>query len=379
MKLHVRNKCIHCNSILGRQYFVNDLLIPIGLYNITEDDDDITIPYNVFICRDCFTIQNKYLGNLDLVYKYGHNEGTGKIYNAMHLEFKNLIIKNINVRNVLEVGCSVATLSDLIIKDMPNILYTIVEPNCKSTSTSQRVIHKNFIENIHSSIINKNDTLILSHVLEHFYEPKKILDKLLLNTGINYFYLAWPDLDHYIENCVVNIVTIEHTYYVSCSFLENLISTYGFVKKEKIKFRDHTIFYFFERDNNINTNDQDIKLITESKNLDLFNRYIGSIKKKINSINQIITNNAEKNVYIWPCSTHNLTMLIYDEVQLERLKGFIDNSPNKIGKKTILYNKPCVSFSEIDRKQSHIILNGGPFNNELILYCTENDIDYSLL
>ena len=370
------NKCIICNNELEKNYFKDDLKIPVGLYCIEKEEDNISIPYNIVICPNCNNIQNRYLGNLDLVYKYGHNEGTGKIYNEMHNNLSKIIIENNNIKNILEVGCSVAILSDLILKNTEEIFYTIIEPNLNIRNDKRRKIYSEYIENIDNKIIDSNDTLILSHVLEHFYEPIKILDKLFIKTNIKYFYLAWPDLDHYINNNIVNILTVEHIFYISTNYLEKIIESYGFKLILKNNFKNHTIFYFFERKEVVTNKKLDYK---DSNNENLLNNYTENINMNLSKINQIINRNNDRDIYLWPCSTHNITMLIYNKINMDRIAGFLDNSPNKINKKVIQFNKGCFSFDQIDFSKSLVILNGGPFNEELIIYCKKTNLKCILL
>lgn len=369
------NNCLICGYKLDKNFFSKDLSIPIGLYCIENEEDNISIPYNIVTCQYCNTIQNRYLGNLDLVYKYGHNEGTGKIYDKMHHIFFNLILENKNIKNILEVGCSVGILSDLIIKNTDKIFYTIVEPNIKLPNNNRRMVYNDFIENIDKFILNKNDTLILSHVLEHFYEPRKVLDKLLIETNINHFYLAWPDLDHYINNNIVNLLTVEHIFYISTNYLEKIVNNYGFKLRIKKKFNNHTIFFYFERTQDIICN----SVIKDFDNSTLLYNYINNIKSNLKKINNLILENMNKDIYLWPCSTHNITMLIYDDVLIDKIKAFLDNSPNKINKTVIQFNKKCLSFNDIDKDNSIVILNGGPFNQELIDSCKKSNINYFVL
>jgi hypothetical protein len=168
----------------------------------------------------------------------------------MHYQFSKLILKNDKIKNIIEIGGSASILSDTILSNNSNVVYTIVEPNVHMYEPQKHIRKKivdDFIENVDRSHIDKNDTLVLSHILEHFYEPKHILDKLLFNSNVKYFYLVWPDLDYYLKSGIVNILTIEHIYYVSTEFLIKLIESYGFVTNETIKFHNHSIFFEFER------------------------------------------------------------------------------------------------------------------------------------
>lgn len=374
MSYTIRKKCIFCNNLLQTSYFEKDLMINSGLYCVDLDyKNDTKIPYNIFICNRCKTVQNKYLGDLNLVYLYGHNEGIGKLYKEMHQNFANLILENKNIENIIEIGGSVGTLSNIIMNNS-DINYTIVEPNCTLTENKKLKIHKKFVEDCDESIFSNNDTLVMSHILEHFYSPLSVLNQIINNSKINNFYLTWPDFDYYIENNILNILTIEHTFYIDLNFLEKLLkNNFGFILKRKIFFKNHSIFLYFKRetslilDNTLLINNNSEILINNNSELKikLFYQKINNTIEKINSI----TNKYKgRKKYLWPCSIHNLFLLKFDKFNIDNIDGFIDNSKNKIGKRVYASDKLCYSFDDVllENDNNIILLNGGPFNYEII-------------
>lgn len=381
MSFTIREKCIFCDSYLQNVFLKKDLNAYIGHYCIdTNFKRDIhKIPYNIFICNKCKTIQNKYLGNLNLVYLFGHNEGIGKLYDDMHKNFSNLILENEKINNIIEIGASVGTLSNLILKNNDSINYTIVEPNNEEQSSNRKKIIKLFVEDIDKNIISKNDTLVMSHILEHFYKPKDILDKLLFNTNIENFYLCWPDLDYYIKNNVLNVLTMEHTFYIDLNFLINFLkSRFNFTLSKKIKFKNHSIFLYFKRSN---TNIININLINDNIPNKIEN-YFNKVSLTIKKINNILKTNNDNKIYLWPCSIHNLFLLKFNEFDINNIEAFLDNSKNKIDKRVYGINKKCLSFNNIindNNLNKVIILNGGPFNYELEKICKDKNIKYYII
>jgi hypothetical protein len=378
MNYTIRKNCIFCNNKLEKEYFKNDLKKSNGLYCVEKNyKNDIKIPYNIYICSKCNTLQNKYLVDLKLVYLYGHNEGIGDLYKSMHLNFSNLILKNNYIKNIIEVGGSVGTLAKYVTSNS-NINYIIIEPNCNLEENKQITIYKKFIENCDRIIFDKCDTLVMSHILEHFYNPIDILNKLLLNTNIKSFYLCWPDLDYYINNNVLNLLTVEHTFYIDLDFLEKiLLNKYNFKLESKEYFKNHSVFLYFKKKINIEKFSQQIT------NTDIeikIKNFFEKIDWTINKINTIIDNNSNKKIYLWPCSIHNLFLLKYDNFKINNIEGFVDNSINKIGKRPCSCDKLCFSLTDtLKLKNIIIILNGGPFNYEIESLITENNIEYYII
>ena len=383
MAYNLRKKCIFCDSKLENKYLKEDFKVYIGHYCVDDNykGEIHKIPYNIFICSKCKTVQNKYLGDLNLVYLFGHNEGVGKLYDCMHKEFSNLILENNNINNIIEIGASVGTLSNLILKNNKSIHYTIVEPNNIEVNNERKKIIKLFVENVDSSVICENDTLVMSHILEHFYNPKDILDKMLLNTNIENFYLCWPDLDYYIENNVLNVLTMEHTFYIDLNFLINFIKIrYNFILNKQIKFKNHSIFLYFKKMTK-NISIDYLKLKNENIEIKLKD-YFTKVNLTIKKINNIIKNNIDKKIFLWPCSIHNLFLLKFNEFDINNIEALLDNSTNKINKRVYGYNKKCLSFNNIindNYLNKVIILNGGPFNYELEKICKDKNVKYFLI
>ena len=120
---NIRTNCIICNNILSDTFFIKDLSIPISCYcNENKDSDNIFIPYNVCTCSLCKTTQTKYLGNLDIIYKFNHADSTGNIMINLHKYACNILEKYIdNITNITEIGSAKGILSSLILREYKSI------------------------------------------------------------------------------------------------------------------------------------------------------------------------------------------------------------------------------------------------------------------
>lgn len=359
----IRKNCIFCNNKLSTTYFYEDKKIPVAVYCVdTSITDDYLIPYNIYICSCCNTVQTKYLGDLKEIYKYNHADGTGSIMGNLHNKVCDIMLKyKDNINNIIEIGSSKGILADLILNKLDNIEYNIIDPAYIGSSIN-KTIYNNFYENINDNNINAN-TIIISHVFEHFYNPIEIINKINKNTNIDNFILVWPDLDYYLENNVLHVLNTEHTFYVSNKYIKNLFKLYNFTLIEETFYEGHSVIFYFKR-SKVNLIENNIT-IEFKNNIETIPLYFNNIDKIITYFNNVI-NDAEIPVYIWPCSIHTIFLTVFG-LNINKISNILDNSPLKINKKVYGLDKICLDFNEVLKKneKSIIILNGGIFNKEV--------------
>ncbi len=365
MEYQIRKKCIFCKNELTKNFFKNDLNNHVAHYAVSQNTDNNTmqnIPFNVCICDFCETPQLKYLGDLNEVYKINHADSTGKIMGSLHQENLSFILKYKDlITNIIEIGSSKGVLADEIIKNI-DLTYYIVEPSYFGEHNEKKVIISDFYENIDDSKINAN-TMVISHVFEHFYEPMEILDKINKNKNIENLFLVFPDLEYYLNNNVLHVLNTEHTYYVDNEFLIKLFELIGFNLIEKRNHENHSVLFYFQR-KNFNKTDYELKFKNKNHNLNI---YYSKIKETVEKFNNIIENNTNKEIYIWPASIHSLYLFNFG-LNVRGLTGFLDNSKIKIGKKMYGTDLIIYSFEEkINENNDNIIIlkSGGVFNKEI--------------
>jgi len=369
MSYTIREKCIFCDNNLKNVLFDENYENYLGHYQVDLDYSSFKkIPFNICICQNCKTPQNKYLGDLNEIYKINHADNTGSVMQDLHKLNLEFILKYKNdIKNILEIGSSKGTLADIILENLQTDYY-IIEPSFFGDISNKTIIN-DFYENVDDTKINAN-TLIISHVFEHFYEPKKILEKITKNKNIENFFLVFPDLEYYIKNDILHLLNVEHTYYADNDFLVELLSVYGFDLIERKNHKNHSVLFYFKR-NRLIENFNDIKINFTNKNYDI-DEFFNKIYSKISMFNEIIDNNPDKDIYIWPSSIHSIYLCIFG-LKYEKLKGFLDNSKLKIGKKIYGIDLPILSFTEtLKNKENIILINGGVFNQEIRENLNEN-------
>lgn len=358
-----RTHCIFCNETLNTTFFEKDYECYVGHYMVDIDYDNKhahKIPFNIHQCSNCKTVQTKYLGDLREIYKLNHADSTGTTMMELHEVTKNMILKyKEQIHNIIEIGSSMGILADKVLDEFETN-YTIIEP-CYWGNRDRKTVIRDFYENIDDSGLCSN-TMIISHVFEHFYEPMKILTKMVENQNIEHFFLVFPDLEYYINHHALHVLNTEHTYYVDNDFLVHVLQSRGFKIIERQLHKNHSVLFYFQRDATMNIT-KEISFKNGNYSLDLFYK---KIFDSVTHYNKIISANRTKNIYIWPASIHSLYLLIFG--LHKNMKGFLDNSKHKIGKKLYGYELPIYSFDEIINENSEntiVIVNGGVFNAEI--------------
>jgi hypothetical protein len=367
----IRFKCIFCDSKIDNTYFKDDLNIFLSS-NICNsiNNKKITIPYNILICNLCGCYQNKYLGNLNLVYNDNHNNTViSNIWIEHYNNFFNFILESnkiLNNYNILEIGAGNNYIVDLFLKNNYNN-YTILEP-----VITNKIDNIKYISGWLEDYTNKdnNDLVILSHVFEHLYNPKD-----LFKIKSKYIALSIPNIPKYLDNFILNFLNIEHTYYFEEEHIITLFNNYHYKLINKKYFYEHSIFLLFEFDSNIN------QLLYKNDNIDTifnkFNLYFNKIHDIINKTNNYI-NNSNKKFAIFPANMY-IQYLISLGLDTKNIYYFYDNNINKLNK--YLYGTEIICKNLdffIKNNEYQIILLGFLYNKEIIKILEENNISYYL-
>lgn len=365
-KYDIRSKCIFCESELEQNFFEKDFKNYVAHYAVDLTEDKfVSIPYNVCLCSVCKTPQNKYLANLEEVYRINHADSTGSAMINMHKESLKMILKyKDSIKNIVEIGSSVGVLSDMILDNI-DLEYNIIEPSYFG-NVDRKTIYNDFYENVDDSKIDAN-TMIISHVFEHFYKPKEIVEKIYANKNIDNLFLTFPDLEYYINNNVLHLLNTEHTYYVDNNFLVEFFKSNGFDLVEQKKYNNHSVMFYFKR------SEEGIKPFEFKNENYSLEKYFNTIFDTITSFNEVIENN--KNTYLWPASIHTLYLMIFG-LDYKNIAGFLDNSSLKINRKMYGTDKVVYSFYEKIKENPTVLINGGVFNAEVEDLLKENDVEY---
>lgn len=355
-----RSKCLICDSDDLSTLFDKDYSVALGCYSVENTEKSLFMPYNILKCNSCLTFQTKYLGDVNVIYDYSAG-AYGSIRGSMNDLFSDFILQNNDIKGVVEVGAGNGNLADIIL-NKNELSYSIIDPTYSGT-INNRIIQREFIENI-DEIKTEANTLVMSHVFEHFYNPSLVLQKIEKCKNIEYIYLSFPDLEYCIKHDSYHVLNPEHIYYIENQFINAYFEKYGFKSLRTYHHKNHSVFFEFKR----NTSDasESIKLQNKSSLNDV-TEFFNRVEMRISYIhNEIDKLPSRCKVYIWPCAMFT-TFIFALGLNINRISGILDNSPLKIGKYLYGYNIKCISFDEILQKTEHcaIILNGGCYNQEI--------------
>jgi len=377
MDIIEQKKCIFCNSNDLIQYFNKDFKIPKNIsFSNKLNNERALVDFNVNQCNNCNTYQNKYFIDLNILYKNSHISPTGSLKNNTTKQFANIINDNKDINGIIEIGGGTGDLSDILVNYISN--YKIIDPCYTGNKYKREIVNLYFEDIINFNSFNEN-TLIMSHVFEHFYNPINILKIIQNNKNIKYIYVCHPDFDSFVEDDSYAILTQEHIFFIENQFLINLFKNFNFDLIYTENIQRYSEIYYFKRNENLE-NIIDIpnipKNINSIKNIDTFYK---NIFIKINNIKNILKDN-KKNVYIWPCSSHSFTLFYFGLDEL-LFKGFLDNSKLKIGTYPYGFNIPCYNFNEISNQTNEniIIFMCGGYANKNMNYNSTNNIEFIYL
>ena len=335
---NIRSRCCMCDSDDLELLLNNDLKSQLSLNMHTFKNKHPLIPYNILCCKKCNTAQNKYLGNIELVYEINHIDSYGTTKLNKHNLFKSFILNNKEIKSITEIGSPEGQLANNITEES-DIEYTIIEFNYKGKKNKKIKIINNFFEDVNINDIN-SDCLVMSDLFEHFYDPIAALNKIK-KCNFKYIILNHPDFDYAVENRHSIMLNIEHTFLIEHQFLFNLFRMNGYELLRRQNYMNFSLFLEFKK------SDKSVKLdlfnINTKKNLLI---YINEMNECVQKINRYIENNSKQDFYIWPCSVHSCTLFLFG-LNYKKLKGILDNSPNKIGKIIDGYNLYCSSFDKL--------------------------------
>jgi len=202
------------------------------------------------ICKDSGIIQLRNTLDPNIVYPRYHSEAIGNVWAQHHVQLSKLIIdiihKNPNLKNVIEVGGSNAGLSSLVLADSNTIhSWLIVDPNCSEGSTTIDSRIKFINEFFDPKIIKTNPDLIIhSHTLEHMYDPNDFLNSISKSIPAEgYQIFSVPNFYSYLKNKFINTLNFEHTLFLTEDIIDYLLEKNNLEILDKVYYLDHSIFY----------------------------------------------------------------------------------------------------------------------------------------
>ena len=357
-----RKTCILCNGTTLTPMWDKSFEIPLGCYVVPSKDTRCdSMPFNVLKCEGCRCYQTQYLGNVDIIYNYNAN-CHGTIRSTMNTLFAKFICEDTKVEKIIEIGGGNGGLSDIVLESLPEVSYTIIDPTYSGNETG-KIVRRDFFENIEESSITA-DSIVMSHVFEHFYEPTKIMERFQRMDTIQHIFLNFPDLESYIKDDNYHVLNPEHIYYVDNDCIVQLFKRYGF-SLEKIYYHEkHSVFFKFTKIKEM-VNPISLERVNPTSEIDV-PAFFQRIFDRVKHIEGILDHYPTRKVYIWPCSMHTIFLFALG-LDPNRIEAILDNSPHKIGQYLYGSKKPCIPFQKVfdSSEDCIVLLNGGCYNTEI--------------
>lgn len=316
MKLYLRNQCVLCDTSLTK---FTSFLHPV--YDCAEKNSAWTIQYGY--CPHCFSVQLMTLADPLVLYDKNYFQPfQTHLWIQHNLSFIAFIVKHCPPQPILEIGSSSFCLGKHLIhyyKDYTVFDYTIEQ-------AVQRPDVK-YIEGNCEEYDFTHECIIMSHVFEHLYEPKKFIQNCLRNK-VKSILISIPSMEDKNQLHVSN----QHTFLYNKQDIVYLFGLYQYKVKDFLDWNTESfpcLFYHFELDG-----PQQVEQIIEPRHF--------------YSMQYFKPFRVPPNTFL---TTANMfSVLIYPWIEnKEDIIGVVDVNPKKHGKKfsyTSLIVKP---FEELDR------------------------------
>ena len=288
----------------------------------TPLDGDITIDAKWGGCARCGSLQLMTLIDPNILYSTPHNDTTiSPMWIKHHSEFASFISHGIDeTRKITEIGGASGSLA-LLLNDKVRE-YTIMD-----MSEQDLKINVKFLKgNCETYDFHEEDTLVLSHVFEHLYEPFSFIKNCAKNKVRDVF-ISNPAMR---AESVILPVDIEHTYFADDIDVQNMFERNNYTLVQKKAFGDHSFFAQFKYGftatpvNNLRPGRDDV--IVKS-----------FLNRKLNLENVKL----EGDVFIAPAGQFGQIFYYYSKY--DKILGYLDNDKNKQGQR--VYGTPYYTYS----------------------------------
>jgi hypothetical protein len=351
----IRTRCVVCNNNILELIFTDkNASISIGS-SIDPIESDIHKDLDYVICSSCGCVQLSTLIDVNILYKYSHNNTYNTpTWSHHHTDFFNFIVENTNSSSFLEIGGHSGILSQKIMKRNPSSDYTILDL-CDKNPNIDNVIFKS--GNCENYNYISNSTILMSHVFEHLYNPNSFIERVA-TVKVPEIFLSIPNMEISLENSSISFIHIEHTFYLTIEMILYMFSKYGYTCKVMKPFKNHSFFFHFIFNDVCNPHELNREKATLYKR-----QFTNYFERKKEFFENIL---IESDFYIVPSG--HFGQSIYNNLKRfkDRMLGFLDNDLSKIGKRmygTHLLNYPMSHIQK--HKEITIVIHAGPYLSEI--------------
>lgn len=365
----IRNKCILCDNTIFTNVF--DLISTINMTTTTRYNESELFNLKFIGCKNCGCTQLEKLYDPNEIYEEPLQCIDGPLLTKHHDLFAQFVFDRVNnYEELFEIGGSYGKIATRIInkyKEIQKLVnYKILEFNIDNYPPVESIEY--ISGNCETFDYSNAKIIIMSHVFEHLYEPKKFIEKIN-NENVEEVFISIPDMENLMSNGDVNNLNIFHTFYLDTPYLEYLFSLFDYKLESLFNYSNSSTFYHFKKQKN-DSNDikKDIIQINMRRPelIETISLFYENIKSKIRKIN------VSNNFFICPAGFYGRFIYNYlNEETKKNVSGFLDSDKFKINRRLsgtpfLVYDKNYIS----------------KFENISILICSEkhkNELTNELL
>ena len=345
-----------CGGNLVFLHTFNDFPIYMGVSD--KSQSELSADMEFCSCDRCGCVQLKKLVDPAVLYKTPHNPAIGKTWEQHNRSLSDYVV-SVGCKSIIDIGGANMKIANMVCQSTHVESYTVCDLSAGSYSQEQNPKIKTirgYIETLECS--EKYDAAILSHTLEHFYSPVEVLQKignLLIDDGV--VIVSVPNIQQQLIDGFLNAMNFEHTYYINDEYMELMAGMAGMKIADKKEFSKHNSFYCLKKSNATMSLPSD-----PSYARIVWQTFVDKIKTDVEDINRMI---YDKKVYCF--GAHIFTqMLIACGLNVDCIKGLLDNDANKIGKflygSSLMVSSPSVIKNE---PNPVVILRAAQYTDEI--------------
>ncbi len=310
-------------------------------------------------------IQLSKLIPMNVLYMDQHMDATGQTWADYNVALSDFIIAN-KKGNILEIGGGSGKLAKNILEKDSIVEYTVVEPNPTFQPANRLKLVRSFFSKELKNTDKTIETIVLSQVLEHVYDPEIFLNEVrdCLPDG-GKFLFGYPNLEYLFSHKFTNAINFEHTMLMTDHYVEFFLKKVGFKVLKKADYQNHSHFYAVEKvaDNQI---EQAILPASRYEHYkQMFQDYITFHQSMVSELNEKIES-TDSEVFLFGAHIFSQYLFAFG-LKTEKIKFILDNSPIKQQKR--LYGSELMVQSPkvlAGLENPIVILKAGLYNDEIM-------------
>jgi SAM-dependent methyltransferase len=361
------NSVITGKGNLEHLYTIPNFPVFFGCVESAEKDDFMCdMPWA--IDRETGIVQLTKLVPLDILYQAQHVDGTGPTWKQYYKDLADYVAKA-KPKSVLEIGGGAGDLARLTTELLPDLHWTIVEPNPWFKETDRIKTVSAFFDK-DFKYDKKVDAVVFSQVLEHAYDPHEFVAAIakFLKPGGKLIF-AYPQLDVWLGHKFTNSLNTEHTMLFTDYFVDYVLACHGFTIQNKFAYKEHSHFYVAEKSKDKIPEPKLKSKYTEYKKL--FMDFVHYHEEMIKELNDKIEKSKEP-IYLFGAHLFSSYLFSFG-LKSDKIVGILDNSPMKNGKRLYGTRFKVDSPKILKGKgKVNLILKAGIYNAEISKDILEN-------